>query len=223
VLARESAAEISNAIGATQNTIRAYEAIYFAVRDRLAQRDYIFAHVLGPEVYYGLRERQYDVLWKLFAYQGGPHVLEACLNCGLPRAHALDAAGASAFFTDSMRNGVDRRALIAMQTLSVDGTDALELLQLALRKHAEERAGALGISGETERTHLQAMLSVIGESYSAGRNTATRSCATDNGASEYTGTELIQLSVGGEPPALPNLHFPEPRGADLPAAPRPGD
>src|ERR1700733_5058202 len=80
ILAGETDREIATRIGCSEEIIQAYEALFFNVRDKLNRTDYILNVVLKDAVLRGLHEREKDLLWKLVAYTGGSHLLDAVIN-----------------------------------------------------------------------------------------------------------------------------------------------
>ena len=65
VLAGESNEEIAAKIGTEPEVIGAYVDVFFDVRKRLMNLDYVQNVVMADAVTRGLQERQYDLLWKL--------------------------------------------------------------------------------------------------------------------------------------------------------------
>lgn len=118
LLARSSDAEIAERTGLHEDDVAAYAALFFDVRGRLDRRDFILNMVIGPAVHRGLNTRDYDLLWKLFGYMRGPHVLDALIAtfegapesvplddvaAALARGQAFDAARMAAYATKSLR------------------------------------------------------------------------------------------------------------------------
>lgn len=74
ILARQTSAEIGLLTSVPPEVVSAYEALFFQVRDRLDARDWITVRVIGLGM-----SQQPDpaAVFKLFAYLGGPMVLES--------------------------------------------------------------------------------------------------------------------------------------------------
>jgi hypothetical protein len=66
ILARETDRQIAFRVGCSEETIAAYEALFFNVRDKLTHKEYILNSVLSQSITAGLYERDHDLLWKLF-------------------------------------------------------------------------------------------------------------------------------------------------------------
>ena len=60
ILARQSDLDIALCFGCLEETIAAYEAIFFHVRDKLDNKDYIVSTVFRESVSRGLQDRDYD-------------------------------------------------------------------------------------------------------------------------------------------------------------------
>jgi hypothetical protein len=84
ILARQSDAEIARLNGCSAEVIEAYEALFFNVRERLDDRDFILTSVIGP-IEAGSKFYDEGQLWKLCGYLGGPQMLDAMI-VGFPTA-----------------------------------------------------------------------------------------------------------------------------------------
>jgi hypothetical protein len=71
---------IAATLGVHEEVIETYELLYFNVRDKLKHRSYILHTVIGPSVALGIRNREPNVLWKLFGYMGGPSILNEVIS-----------------------------------------------------------------------------------------------------------------------------------------------
>lgn len=72
--------KISERMHIDLNTVRWYESLFYNVSDRLQNRSWIFQAVLPVAIYTGFRTNEYEIYWKLFAYGGGEHVLDAMID-----------------------------------------------------------------------------------------------------------------------------------------------
>lgn len=68
--------QVSELGNVEMSTLQLYETIFFHVRDRLGQLGYLLHQVVGPLIYTGLKDSDYDVFWKLYSVTGGIHTLE---------------------------------------------------------------------------------------------------------------------------------------------------
>jgi hypothetical protein len=80
LLAREDDSAVAARCGLTPGAVAAYEALFFAVRDRLAQPSSILHLAIGPRLYAAPEDQDLGVVLKLFGYQGGPHVVDTLVG-----------------------------------------------------------------------------------------------------------------------------------------------
>jgi len=85
LLARQTSAEIAALHGCHTDTVDAYEALYFNVRDRLDYSDFVQNCLLNPLVLGRTTALDRGTFWKLFGYAGGPLMLDAVM-AELPKA-----------------------------------------------------------------------------------------------------------------------------------------
>ena len=76
---------------------------------------------------------QRGFVYRLFAYFGGPLVLDAVVMCLSPHQRPQQDEDASAWFDDATRDIVRSRAAMAASVLAIDGHNIMRLLKLALR------------------------------------------------------------------------------------------
>jgi hypothetical protein len=77
LLARQTPDEIAPLTGVPAPVIDAYEALFFHCRDRLDASDWVLVQAVGMRAWAGAEGPDPAVIFKWFAYQGGPVVLEA--------------------------------------------------------------------------------------------------------------------------------------------------
>jgi hypothetical protein len=77
LLTDEPYARIAEKCGRETQVIKAYHETFFCVRDRLQAEGYVLHQVIGPKAHAGLTEADVDVILKLYAYAGGPLVVDA--------------------------------------------------------------------------------------------------------------------------------------------------
>jgi hypothetical protein len=80
LLTEESYALIAEKCGRDPQVIEAYHKTFFDVRDRLHAEGYVLHQVIGPKAHAGLTEADVDVILKLYAYAGGPLVVDALVR-----------------------------------------------------------------------------------------------------------------------------------------------
>jgi hypothetical protein len=80
LLTDEPYAQIAEKCGLTPDVVAAFHNTFFDVRDRLHAEGYVFHQVIGPKAHAGLTEADVDVILKLYAYAGGPLVVDALVR-----------------------------------------------------------------------------------------------------------------------------------------------
>jgi hypothetical protein len=80
LLTDEGVGQIGLKTDTSPEVIDAYHAAFFHVRDRLQAHGYIRHMVIGPKLLFGLTEDDVDVILKLYAYAGGPCVLDVLVD-----------------------------------------------------------------------------------------------------------------------------------------------
>jgi hypothetical protein len=80
LLTEESYALIAEKCGLTAEVVTAFHNTFFDVRDRLHAEGYVLHQVIGPKAHAGLTEADVDVILKMYAYAGGPLVVDALVS-----------------------------------------------------------------------------------------------------------------------------------------------
>jgi hypothetical protein len=143
VLADESTGVIADTMAMTPEVVAWYEAIFFQVRDRLGARGYIAHQVIK---WHGDSEPDLGQIWKLFAYRGGPVVLESLIH-GLPPANRpQDVREVLRFIAEDATTTFELKGVVATHLLPVDESTAFKILrgyltmrQLEARKKARRQ------------------------------------------------------------------------------------
>lgn len=218
VLARDSDFDIAQSCGMATKIIEAYESLFFDVRARLHHRQYILHCVIGPELQRSLTDGDYAILWKLYGYFLGPHVLSAleskfptAIWCGSP-----DAVGAAVM--DDAISTLKLKAALAAKTIPVDGRTQIELLHAFTKfVEVERNSDSLGKSQEQLLDHVDAMLDSLPFNI-GGRNPHTNDTIDvgliaeyDRGAAELTYAETMQVATRqplADAATLAKLSFP---------------
>lgn len=159
ILARETNFEIGFRLGASPPVVEAYEQLFFNVRDKLQHRKYILHCVMGSAVQRGISEREHDLLWKLYAYNLGPHVLDMLEDkfassawCGTP-----EAVGAA--IQDDAISTLKTKAAIAAKTVPVNQYTQLPLLdQFTKFIEIERNTDSQGKAQDQILENIQAMM-----------------------------------------------------------------
>jgi hypothetical protein len=130
-------AAIAARCGLPAYVVAAYEATFFAVRDRLGHADALLFTTFGPRLYDGDAGDDPEVTVKLLAYFGGPLVADALL--ALP---GIAATPASAIPPADPRLADLFRLAVAAQAVEVDARTAPVLIWALGRSAAADETAA---------------------------------------------------------------------------------
>ncbi len=214
LLADDTPENIGRRLCIDPRAVMAYEALFFNVSDRLHHQGWIVHSVMGTSIHAGLNERQFDLLWKLYGFFGGPHVLDALINTfsGAPKATGPDQVGN--YFSDDARGTVRRKSAIAARTMPVNGYTQQIILEIEQKYHEIEKIS----SGTGQAGMLTDMVGEVmkGLAWSVGRGTPDRpihvmTAKADTFAAEPRIGELLALASGrtDDLDELETITFPE--------------
>ena len=200
ILAGATDEEIAAKVGCEPGVIKAYEAAFFDVREKLGNVNYIVNVVMADAVSRGLSERQYDLLWKLFGYQGGSYVLDALIgkftNIHKPR----NADEVSEFFQNSAINSMRHKAAVAALTVPINTHTQLPLLESYVKYVEIERT-----TENAERSqigivqNIGAMLTNLPFKIGTKLDSeGEKMVPFDNKAAELRSDELMIVAAGGK-------------------------
>lgn len=135
ILAGQSDETITSRTGVTSAVVEAYEALFFSVRGRLTHPDWIATVVINPRDLDPL-----EVLWKRFAYSGGPFVLEAILE-----HHDAEQAGRDGAARSTLGRLIHLAGLVdAIDVSDITAGKLMELDAMARDIQSREVAEAVG-------------------------------------------------------------------------------
>ena len=162
ILARGDNAFISEYCGVSPDIVEAYEALFFNVREKLENKGYILHCVIGPAIQRGLSEREFDLLWKLYGYFLGPHIVTALESkfanpvwCGTKEA-------VSAAVLDDAIGTLKLKAALAAKTVNVNQHTQLALMdQFTKFVEVERSTDTAGKSQEQILEHISVMMTQL--------------------------------------------------------------
>jgi len=200
VLAGESDAQIAEKIGTDPGIITAYINVFFDVRDRLNNLDYVQNVIMADAVTRGLQERHYDLLWKLLAYKGGPLVLDAVINRGTDVAKPQSADGVGTFFQDFAISSMKYKAALASLTVQVNTHTQLPLIEsfvkyVEIEKNSDNVMKAQSSIVDNIGVMLTSLPFQIGTKLDSE---GAKMLPFDNGAAELRGDEMLVIAAGGK-------------------------
>lgn len=204
---------IAERLGADPGVIEAYEAVFFNVRDRLEQPLYIINVVMGEAVARGVQERQYDLLWKLFAYHGGIHTLDAVMQRAVKMQKPAGHEDVAQFFQDFAVNTMKQKAAVATLTVPVNTHTQMQLIDSFVKYVEIEKNSKSAAEAHTSIvTNIGAMLSglpfKLGTKIDAAQE---KMLPYDDNAAELRNDEMIIVAAGADldnKTDIQNLKFP---------------
>lgn len=219
LLSRSTDDQIALQCGVTAPTVKAFEALFFNVRDKLHHSGYIVHTVMGESVHRGLAERDYDLLWKMYAYAHGPHMLTSLITkfvnpiwCNTP-----DEVN-SAIHDDTIAT-LKLKSSLAAKTVQVNGGTQIELLQIYTKfVEIEQLSDSAGKAQSQILDHINVMFSVMplsigGRDPRSGQQRIAGPAATfDATAVELSYEESVKVAIGQQLPhadMLRQLDFPQ--------------
>ena len=171
VLAQQTDEEIADRTHTIPDDVKWYESLFFNIRDRIDNSDYIDTQIIGNISRIGLQNVTYDLLLKFFGYYGGPIVLEEIKSAFDGSIVKPDPGQSSVnFFMQVTQKGIIRQAAEAVNPMDVNRYNVSGLIETATHLMLELDKAQ---SGEAVRTNLEeniaAVLSAI--PWTVGRRT----------------------------------------------------
>jgi hypothetical protein len=216
VLAAQDEAAIAQALGIHPSVVTFYECVFFDVRDRLGNRDYILRVVLSPTSFGDASDGPLQYAWKLLGYLGGPAVLEVLMDATAPSPRPTGAAQIREFLDRFADDTLRKRLAVASSRL--DATDRAireALLWLASRENSRRTDDSKLNEWETI---AKAILKQIPWSFGERglESQPPQREAFSRSAVEPRAKDLLRLWAGEEIPELQerlNVKLPPPRSS----------
>lgn len=218
ILAREPVAAIGSKLGLTAATVEMYERVFFDVISRLQHASLIMHTVIGQAAQTGLAEREYDGLWKLLGFTGGPAVLDAVIHkCNSP-ARPLSPEDVNRFYTASVKHQINEKAFIALHGMPVTWQTYEHIYGMWLKLlEVEAATGQAGMNAAMLVEGLQVLVNSM--EFKRQNEQNTLALPAPAAAIEATGvrlraSELAALTSGsvpadGIPTILCNIRYPD--------------
>jgi hypothetical protein len=161
LLTGESLEHVAKKMMLSLDIVRWYEALFFNVSDRLDNVSWIVNQVMPVTVHTGMGNGDYELIWKMFAYGGGEHVLEAAM-LGFMGPRPKHADGARGFFRDRARHKMDMTNCVNMYTMQFPNTHTkIAFSELHTKYMDLEQKRQEGSEESLIREHLEAALRAL--------------------------------------------------------------
>lgn len=161
LLTKEPLGHIAGRLGVTITQLKLYENWFFNVRDKLDNKSYIVHRVISKVLSTHLKPGDTDALWKLYAYFGGPYMLDRIVyTCNASREPESQSE-VDMFLREEKKSFWELKASISGRTMPMGYMDHNNIMQLYLEmmklEQAQESAGQ-GVSRDTMMNNIAAFL-----------------------------------------------------------------
>lgn len=214
LVAGEPYAQIAEKLGADPGVIEAYANVFFDVGEKLDKIDYVVNVIMADAVSRGLQERHYDLLWKMVAFKGGQHALDAIISKSLPTQKPENADQVAGFFQDFAVNTMKYKAALSALTVPVNTHTQLSLIDSFVKYVEVERTTENAMKAQVSIVdNIGAMLGAM--QFTVGTKLEAADIKVlpfDDNAAELRSGELLTLAAGGKlenTTDLQKLNFPE--------------
>jgi hypothetical protein len=162
LLTRESFAEIASKLGADPKAIEYYASIFFDVRDALDHRDWVSLMIRSRMRYdeesgCSRAQAEHGYVMRLFAYFGGPLVLDTLMNPFGETKPPENAAEFRAWSEEAVTQIVRAMGTVAAATIEVTCKNTMQLMRLAQRLNRGRKTDS-GSGDDVLNKHIEATL-----------------------------------------------------------------
>lgn len=207
LLTDRSFLEIAHKCRLPVETVTAYEAVFYNVRDSLENPHYIVNSVICPSVETGVAKREFDYLWKLYAYFMGGPALDAVQTLFADPHKVRTSNNVDGAMRDDVISTSTLQASLAAKTIGKSERTKLELLTL-FAKFVEIARDAANV-GKAQDSILSSIQSMLDDlPLEIGRKAFTSSNPSleyDKSSVELNIAEMTHLSTYGELPGKNEL------------------
>lgn len=170
LLTTETFAEIAARLATTPKAVEYYEGVFFNVRDRLSNGDWIHKIIRGKyrphssRANEGLSMEQRGYLLKLCAYIGGPLALDAMINGMLPENMPQSGQEIGPWFGDLLSQMVRINGINSASGLPLSYRDIAQGLGLGKTARSGKSARGHAATGPTNEHDYEKILEAIEKS-----------------------------------------------------------
>jgi hypothetical protein len=167
LLTSESFGEIAARLAMAPAMVEYYEGIFFSVRDRFQNRDWITKVIRGSSIGgRGIKNTRSSsdlrgYVLRLFAYHGGPLALDAVINGMASTTVPQRTKDLEGWFRDVLGQLVRTTATAAASTLEMNQKNMMQTVKLALRANATvAKTGTESLSTQYEEKMQKILASI---------------------------------------------------------------
>lgn len=211
LLAEEPLESIATKVSCSRDTVLWYEKAFFNVLPYLEQGDYIVSSILGKSAQQGIRERDYDLLWKLYGYTCGPHMLDAVICPFGRKAHILGPDQVDAAQNDIVRGNLRNKAVLASSNVPV-AYNQMHILETWTKLQEIEKNNSGDSAQRLIVTNISAAITSLRFTTERPAEVEPSLAYYDLQSAELRANELIDVASGNETEAhrqAVQLKFPD--------------
>lgn len=207
ILAGSDDATIADRCGMGADSVRAYEALFFNVREKRTHQSYIVECVLGPTIHHAV---SVESLWKLYGYFLGPHMVDVLQSKFVNPSQCTSRDAVSASLMDDAVSSLKLKAAVAAKTLNVSQHTQLAILDIFTKfVEIERTTDSAGRASDQLMDHISHIMGAL--SFTVGAQpqrpgaSQTALDVIDASAVEPTYEETMQLANGHRAPHMQRL------------------
>jgi hypothetical protein len=215
LLTREDDEEIANRFSMLPEAVDWYEKLFYNVRDRLENRDWIVKTILGspqqrsPNRENSITHYQRDMLYRLLAYFGGPVILDTIFSGFTEGTMPRTSEQVESWLDEKMRLLLKQKATLAARVLEVNRYNVMQLMELHLAFcNAARDAGATAGAAADYMPNISEALGAI--PWTVGKQSGEKLPMLQQehlaSAIEPRAHEQLAVASGVSPPSLRLAH-----------------
>lgn len=211
LLAQQTDYEIAYTLATLPETITWYEALFYNIRDRINNRDWILRQVLGPAIERMLQDRAEELVQKMYAYFLGPYMYELVSDGFGERRLITREDDIATVMDEQIKQEVRVLTLTRVKTAEINRYNIIELLG-AHQRTVEQALSAKDPSlvKTTVEENIQGMMDEIPWLVGNGMLTQAKLAETPLGkyekyAAELRADEMLAIAADQEVPNVQKL------------------
>lgn len=157
LLTEEEYEDIGHWLGIESEAVDFFEKVFFNVRDRMQHRGWIIKVILGaPEERESKRKNgqltnsQRGVIYRLFAFYGGPEALEAAMSGFMPSALPSAKKDLEKWYDKALEQIIHTRAASAARMFEINKYNVMQVLELAVSNATQRQMASNSVGGGIE-------------------------------------------------------------------------
>lgn len=160
LLTRTAFRNVSEQLGTSITQLKTYESWFFNVKDKLRNKSYIVHQVIGKILSTHLKPNDTAALWKLYAFFGGPFMLDRIVYTNNPGRAPAKESEVDGYLKDEKRSFWELKSSISSRTMPLSYMDHNNIMTLYLEmmKLEKDTRAFAGGSGDSMLENVAAFL-----------------------------------------------------------------